>query len=189
MAAFTYSLYQEMMPYIYITSVFLGFVALNYISLYFAISFTSFPSNTFIIIYFFFSFFMNGYLTVGYEFGAELTYPESEATSSGLLNASGELCGVLAVLIAEIILNRFGNLICYYSHTIVNSYLLLIPLRFSELRITFFNYVTICAGPLATNATLVIMLLFGLILSLFIDGSKLRRLAASRQSNQNNPIL
>lgn len=59
---------------------------------------------------------MNGYLTVGYEFGAELTYPESEATSSGLLNASGELCGVLAVIIAEIIIKRFGNIICFYFY-------------------------------------------------------------------------
>lgn len=120
MTAFAYSLNQEIMLYIYITSAFLGF-------------------------------FMNGYLTVGYEFGAELTYPESEATSSGLLNASGELCGVLAVIIAEIIIKRFGTLV--------------------------------------TNVSLVMMLLSGLILTLFIDGSKLRRLAASRQSNPNNPIL
>lgn len=52
---------------------------------------------------------MNGYLTVGYEFGAELTYPYSEATSSGLLNASGELCGVIAVILAEIILKVYGR--------------------------------------------------------------------------------
>jgi len=40
-----------------------------------------------------------------------------------------------------------------------------------------------------TNITLVAMLLFGLLLCLFIDGKKLKRLAASRQSNQNVPIL
>lgn len=39
-------------------------------------------------------FFMNGYITVGYEFGSELTYPHAETSSSGLLNAAGELCGV-----------------------------------------------------------------------------------------------
>lgn len=65
---------------------------------------------------------MNGYLTVGYEFGAELTYPESEATSSGLLNASGELCGVLAVIIAEIILKRFGKSIIWLSFNVNNSF-------------------------------------------------------------------
>lgn len=56
---------------------------------------------------------MNGYLTVGYEFGAELTYPESEATSSGLLNASGELCGVVAVILAELILNSYGKFVTF----------------------------------------------------------------------------
>lgn len=52
---------------------------------------------------------MNGYLTVGYEFGAELTYPESEATSSGLLNAGGELCGVISVLVAGVVLDKYGK--------------------------------------------------------------------------------
>jgi hypothetical protein len=33
-------------------------------------------------------FFMTGYLPVGFEFAAELTYPEPEGTSSGLLNAA-----------------------------------------------------------------------------------------------------
>ena len=36
-------------------------------------------------------FFMTGYLPVGFEFAAELTYPESEGTSSGLLNASAQV--------------------------------------------------------------------------------------------------
>ena len=31
---------------------------------------------------------MTGYLPVGYEFAAEITYPEAEGTSSGLLTAS-----------------------------------------------------------------------------------------------------
>ena len=37
------------------------------------------------------SFFMTGYLPVGFEFAAEITYPESEGTSSGLLNASAQV--------------------------------------------------------------------------------------------------
>ena len=47
-------------------------------------------------------FFMTGYLPVGFEFAAELTYPESEGTSSGLLNASAQVrdkiyfCGLQA---------------------------------------------------------------------------------------------
>ena len=38
-----------------------------------------------------FRFFMTGYLPVGFEFAAEITYPESEGTSSGLLNASAQV--------------------------------------------------------------------------------------------------
>ncbi|KAJ3606653.1 hypothetical protein NHX12_026174 [Muraenolepis orangiensis] len=36
-------------------------------------------------------FFMTGYLPLGFEFGVEITYPESEGTSSGLLNASAQV--------------------------------------------------------------------------------------------------
>jgi len=34
---------------------------------------------------------MTGYLPVGFEFAAELSYPQSEGTSSGLLNASAQV--------------------------------------------------------------------------------------------------
>lgn len=36
-------------------------------------------------------FFMTGYLPVGFEFAAELTYPEPEGTSSGMLNAAAQV--------------------------------------------------------------------------------------------------
>ncbi|XP_050322308.1 feline leukemia virus subgroup C receptor-related protein 2 isoform X4 [Bactrocera neohumeralis] len=39
-------------------------------------------------------FFMTGYLPVGFEFAAELTYPEPEGTSSGLLNAAAQVFGI-----------------------------------------------------------------------------------------------
>lgn len=38
---------------------------------------------------------MTGYLPVGFEFAAEITYPESEGTSSGLLNASAQAFGII----------------------------------------------------------------------------------------------
>ncbi|CAC5391656.1 FLVCR [Mytilus coruscus] len=41
-----------------------------------------------------FKFFMTGYLPVGFEIAAEITYPESEGTSSGLLNASAQVTKV-----------------------------------------------------------------------------------------------
>lgn len=40
-------------------------------------------------------FFMTGYLPVGFEFGVELTYPIGEGTSSGMLNASAQIFGIL----------------------------------------------------------------------------------------------
>ncbi|CAG0881273.1 unnamed protein product [Cyprideis torosa] len=40
-------------------------------------------------------FFMTGYLAMGFEFAAELTYPEPEGTTSGLLNASAQVFGLI----------------------------------------------------------------------------------------------
>lgn len=38
------------------------------------------------------SFSLTGYLPLGFEYGVELTYPEAEGTSSGLLNCSAQVC-------------------------------------------------------------------------------------------------
>jgi len=46
-------------------------------------------------------FFMTGYLPVGFEFAAEITYPEAEGTSSGLLNASAQIFGIICTMFAE----------------------------------------------------------------------------------------
>ncbi|CAH1392911.1 unnamed protein product [Nezara viridula] len=89
----------------------------------------------------FLGFFMNGYLTVAYEFAAELTYPLPESTSSGLLNAIGEALGVVLVLGAGIILDAKGDF--------------------------------------PTNLLLSSVLILGLLISFFISGKKLQRLAAS----------
>ena len=55
-------------------------------------------------------FFMTGYLPVGFEFAAEITYPESEGTSSGLLNASAQLCGVILTVGMRAMLDHFTPL-------------------------------------------------------------------------------
>ncbi len=51
---------------------------------------------------------MTGYLPVGFEFAAEITFPESEGTSSGLLNASAQVLalrkkplGILSILVTQ----------------------------------------------------------------------------------------
>lgn len=55
---------------------------------------------------------MTGYLPVGFEFAAELTYPEPEVTSSGLLNASAQIFGIILTLVGSKLLNQYGDLVC-----------------------------------------------------------------------------
>ncbi|XP_046438070.1 feline leukemia virus subgroup C receptor-related protein 2-like isoform X1 [Daphnia pulex] len=57
-------------------------------------------------------FFMTGYLPVGFEFAAELTYPEPEVTSSGLLNASAQVFGIVFTIIGGWLLSNYGDLVC-----------------------------------------------------------------------------
>lgn len=52
---------------------------------------------------------MTGYLPLGFEFASELTYPEHENTSAGLLNAAAQLFGVLFTSAATELLGRFGD--------------------------------------------------------------------------------
>uniref|UniRef100_A0A8D3E7S2 Choline/ethanolamine transporter FLVCR1 n=1 Tax=Scophthalmus maximus TaxID=52904 RepID=A0A8D3E7S2_SCOMX len=55
-------------------------------------------------------FFMTGYLPLGFEFAVELTYPESEGTSSGLLNCSAQVFGIIFTICQGKIIDRFGTL-------------------------------------------------------------------------------
>ncbi|XP_071112995.1 choline/ethanolamine transporter flvcr2a-like isoform X2 [Haliotis cracherodii] len=55
-------------------------------------------------------FFMTGYLPVGFEFAAELTFPEPEGTSSGLLNASAQIFGIIFTLGMRAMMNRLSVL-------------------------------------------------------------------------------
>ncbi|CAG5080711.1 Oidioi.mRNA.OKI2018_I69.PAR.g9689.t1.cds [Oikopleura dioica] len=53
-------------------------------------------------------FFMTGYLPIGFEFAAELTYPEPEAISSGLLNWAGMTFGLVTTQICQIVIVKLG---------------------------------------------------------------------------------
>lgn len=55
-------------------------------------------------------FFMTGYLPLGFEFGVEITYPESEGTSSGLLNAFAQIFGSIFTLIQGKLTTDYGPL-------------------------------------------------------------------------------
>lgn len=48
---------------------------------------------------------MTGYLPVGFEFAAELTYPEPEGTSSGILNAACQVFGITFTIVYAELLN------------------------------------------------------------------------------------
>ncbi|KAG8312595.1 Feline leukemia virus subgroup C receptor- protein 2 [Homalodisca vitripennis] len=55
-------------------------------------------------------FFMTGYLPVGFELAAELTYPEPEGTSAGLLNAGAQVFGIFFTMFSSYVLNTYGDL-------------------------------------------------------------------------------
>ncbi|NWH80206.1 FLVC2 protein, partial [Piaya cayana] len=55
-------------------------------------------------------FFMTGYLPLGFEFAAELTYPESEGTSSGLLNVSAQIFGIAFTIGQGQIMDHFSTM-------------------------------------------------------------------------------
>ncbi|KAM8846841.1 choline/ethanolamine transporter flvcr2b-like isoform 2-T2 [Synchiropus picturatus] len=55
-------------------------------------------------------FFMTGYLPLGFEFAVELTYPESEGTSSGLLNCSAQVFGIIFTIAQGKIIENYGTL-------------------------------------------------------------------------------
>ncbi|XP_028251269.1 choline/ethanolamine transporter flvcr2a isoform X2 [Parambassis ranga] len=55
-------------------------------------------------------FFMTGYLPLGFEFAVELTYPESEGTSSGLLNCSAQIFGIIFTIGQGKIIDMWGTL-------------------------------------------------------------------------------
>ncbi|CAG9824973.1 unnamed protein product [Phaedon cochleariae] len=54
-------------------------------------------------------FFMTGLLPVGFELANELTYPEPEGTSAGLLNASANLFGIVFTNIYSVIFYRVSD--------------------------------------------------------------------------------
>ncbi|CAH0724492.1 unnamed protein product, partial [Brenthis ino] len=54
-------------------------------------------------------FFMAGYLPVGFEFASEVTYPEPEGTTSGILNACVQVFGIVLTLLFEWMLGAVGD--------------------------------------------------------------------------------
>ncbi|CCD63886.1 putative MFS-type transporter C09D4.1 [Caenorhabditis elegans] len=63
-------------------------------------------------------FFMTGYLPIGFEFAAEITYPAAEGTTSGLLNASAQIFGIALTWLMGIVMHGFGT---FTSNIIMSS--------------------------------------------------------------------
>ncbi|VDP86344.1 unnamed protein product [Echinostoma caproni] len=78
-------------------AVFTGILQLKSIALIFVISFVL-------------GFTMTGFLPLGFEFAAELTYPENEGLTSGLLNASAQLFGIIFTSATSQLKSSFGAL-------------------------------------------------------------------------------
>lgn len=53
---------------------------------------------------------MTGYLPVGFEFAAELTYPEPEGTSAGMLNAAAQVFGITSTMLYSEILYKWNDI-------------------------------------------------------------------------------
>ncbi|XP_034239938.1 uncharacterized MFS-type transporter C09D4.1-like isoform X3 [Thrips palmi] len=103
----TWHKFKETTIVVYILAV-LGMVAFAF----------SIGSGNMILVYVtagFLGFCTTGYVPIGYEFGAELTYPHSESTAVGLLNAAGESIGIALVLGAGEVVQIYGNEITNYG--------------------------------------------------------------------------
>ena len=57
-------------------------------------------------------FFMTGYLPIGFEFAAEITYPAAEGTTSGLLNASAQIFGIILTLLMGKVMHGLNTFWC-----------------------------------------------------------------------------
>ncbi|XP_044730977.1 uncharacterized MFS-type transporter C09D4.1-like [Chrysoperla carnea] len=71
-------------------------------------------------------FFVSGYMAVGFETGVELTYPETEFNSSGVLNSVSQTTGGLFTLLFTYILeitNDFWTNICMVVLLVIGTIL------------------------------------------------------------------
>ena len=97
---------------------------------------------------------MTGYLPIGFEFGAEITFPESEASSSGLLNCSAQLFGIIITAGSQKLINFSTN----QNHSKIQ-------------------------GGLNANITMIVCLCFGFILTAFIKENFKRQSAENDALN------
>lgn len=52
---------------------------------------------------------MTGYLPIGFEYACEITYPEPEGTTAGLLNASANLLAIILTFAGTALIETFSS--------------------------------------------------------------------------------
>ena len=77
---------------------------------------------------------MTGYLPIGFEFASELTYPEPEGTSSGLLNMSAQVFGIIFMSVASTLDAVFGDVV---SNLSMGGFMLIGTILTGELLVRF----------------------------------------------------
>ena len=65
---------------------------------------------------------MTGYLPLGFEFAVELTFPEGEGTSSGLLNCSAQVTGTILMTASKGLSYAWGLLYVWMCLEMINSH-------------------------------------------------------------------
>ncbi|KAL3308334.1 hypothetical protein Ciccas_013136, partial [Cichlidogyrus casuarinus] len=76
-------------------------------TIFFAASIYTQSIGVVIFTLFLLGFFNTGYLPLGFEFAAELTYPENEALTSSLLNGSAQLFGMILTSLNSVLLTQY----------------------------------------------------------------------------------
>lgn len=66
--------------------------------------------------------FVNGFVPVAFEFAAEITYPESESSSAGIMNSVSQTTGIIFVLFFSYILQAYGDFSCNMSMAILLAF-------------------------------------------------------------------
>ncbi|CAK9822508.1 Uncharacterized MFS-type transporter C09D4.1 [Anthophora retusa] len=91
-------------------------------------------SNSILVLYLtagLLGFFVTGYLPVGFEFAAELTYPEPEGTSAGLLNAVCQVFGIILTILYSFSMTQWGvfwaNIVLCATLTVGSVLTIIIP--------------------------------------------------------------
>lgn len=60
--------------------------------------------------WYYYRFFMSGYLALGYDLCIEYTYPESENISAGFLIITTCIYGIILIIIFGLVLNTYGDI-------------------------------------------------------------------------------